>query len=185
MSAAARDLKPRLAGYLAEFETADALFLACRRMRDEGYTRWDAHTPFPVHGLDDAMGLSATKLPYLVLGGAACGAGLGLLLQWWTNAIDYPVIISGKPLFPLPANIPVIFEMTVLFGALSAFLGMLVFNGLPHYHHPLHKSVRFKRATRDRFFISVEAGDPRFEAAKTRALLQSLGSSAVEDLEED
>ena len=130
------------------------------------------------------MGVKSTKLPWLVLFGAATGSGLGLLLQWWTNAVDYPLIISGKPLFSLPANIPVIFETTVLFGALSAFIGMLAFNQLPQLYHPVFKSERFKRASSDRFFVSIEAADPKFDPDATRKLLESLGSSAVESLEE-
>ena len=174
----------KVTGILAEYDTATALVKACMELRDSGYSRWDAHTPFPVHGLDDAMGLRNSKLPRLVLGGGIVGGGLGLLLQYWTNAVDYPVIISGKPLFSIPANIPVMFEMTILLAALSAFVGMLAFNGLPRLHHPVFTSANFRRATCDRFFISIEAADPLYDPQGTRALLESSGSLSIEELGE-
>jgi hypothetical protein len=171
-----------LYGLLAEFEAVPDLMAAAEKVRDAGYTRWDTHTPFPVHGLSDAMGLRATRLPYVVLGGGLTGGALGLLMQWWMNAIDYPLIISGKPLFSLPANIPVMFELTVLFAAAGAFLGMLVLNGLPALYHPLLTNDRFRRATADRFFISIETDDPRFDPVATALFLRSLGGSAVEEV---
>ncbi len=171
-------------GYLAEFTTVNDLVLACEKVRDAGYERWDAHTPFPVHGLDGAMGIRTTKLPWLVFFAGASGAGLGLLMQWWMNAVDYPLIISGKPLFSIPANIPITFEVTVLLSAITAFVGMLAFNGLPRLHHPVFQSERFKRATDDRFFISIEARDPRFRSEETRSFLESLGPAQVESLED-
>ncbi len=171
-------------GVLAEFDTVAALLAAARGVRDAGYRRWDAHSPFPVHGLDRAMGVRPTLLPWLVLGGGLAGAGGSLLLQWWTNAIDYPYVISGKPFFSLPANIPVIFESTVLLAALTAFFGMLALNRLPELYHPVFKSDRFRRVTSDRFFIVIEAADPRFDPQRTPALLRSLGATAVEVLED-
>jgi hypothetical protein len=173
----------KLAGYLLEFETPEALAEACARVRDAGYTRWDAHTPFPVHGLDAQMGLKPTVLPWLVFGGGATGCLVGLGLQWWANAENYPLIISGKPFWSIPANIPVTFELTVLFSALTAFVGMLVLNGFPRLHHPVFSSNRFRRATTDRFFVSVEAGDPYFDEAETAKFLQGLGGSHLERLE--
>ena len=112
-------------GVLAEFEAADELVAAAEAVRDAGFTRWDTYSPFPVHGIDRAMGLRDTGLPWLVLGGGAAGALGGLLMQWWMNAQDYQFMISGKPLFSLPANIPVIFELTILLSAFAAFFGML------------------------------------------------------------
>jgi hypothetical protein len=175
---------PRLYGYLAEFETVSALVAACEQVRDEGFTRWDAHTPFPVHGLDAAMGLRSTKLPWLVFGAGASGAGLGLLMQWWMNAVDYPLNISGKPLFSIPANIPITFEVTILLSALTAFVGMLALNGLPQYYHPVFRSDRFRRVTDDRFFISIEARDPRCRGEETERWLAALGAVGVERLTE-
>jgi len=169
-------------GYLVSFASVEQLLQAAARVRDAGYTRWDAHTPFVVHGLDKAMGIRPTILPYLVFGGGLTGAACGILLQWFTNAHDYPFLISGKPIFSLPANIPVAFETTVLFSAITALVGMLALNLLPQLSHPLHGSRSFKRATDDRFFISIEARDPIFDPAATRELLESLGGSAVEEV---
>jgi hypothetical protein len=171
-------------GLLAEFTTVEDLLNAARECRDAGFRHWDAHTPFPVHGLNDAMGLKMTKLPLFVLAGGVTGGGLALLMQWWMNAHDYPLVFSGKPLFSLPANIPVLFELTILFSALGAFLGMLAFNLLPEYSHPLFSSEAFRRATQDRFFISIEARDPKFDAGRVRDFLECLGSTHVELVEE-
>ena len=172
-------------GILAEFTTVDVLLAAAEQVRDAGFQQWDAHAPFPVHGLNDAMGIKQTKLPLFVLGGGLTGGSLALLMQWWMNAINYKYLISGKPYFSVPANIPILFELTVLFSALGAFGGMLAFNALPQYHHPLFRSERFRRATQDRFFISIEASDPKFEPGRVRDFLECLGSIHVELVEED
>jgi hypothetical protein len=174
---------PRLAGFLVEFETAGDILAAAAKVRDAGYTRWDAHTPFPVHGLDRAMGLSDTKLPWIVMAGGTFGCLGGLALQWWTNAVNYPFVISGKPFWSIPANIPVTFELTVLFSALAAFLSVILLNGFPRWHHPVFSSERFRRATTDRFFVSIEAEDPLFDESKTPAFLRGLGGLNVERLE--
>jgi hypothetical protein len=174
----------RLWGLLAEFATVDDLLQASEQVRDAGFQAWDAHTPFPVHGLNDAMGIKMTRLPLFVLGGGLTGAALALLMQWWMNAVDYKYLISGKPYFGLPATIPIMFEITVLFSSLGAFVGMLAFNALPQYSHPLFKSERFRRATQDRFFISIEARDPKFDPAKVQDFLECLGSTQVERIED-
>ena len=174
----------KLYGYLAAFDKVDELLVGARKVRDAGYTRWDAHTPFVIHGLDAAMGIQKTVLPYIVFGAGLTGTAAGILLQWWTNAVDYPYLISGKPLFSLPANIPIAFETTILFAAISALVGMLALNGLPRLSHPLFASRAFKRVTDDRFFISIEASDPLFDATKTRELLQSISDQPVEEIED-
>jgi hypothetical protein len=174
----------KLYGLLAEFENVERLLEAAEKVRDAGYTRFDAHSPIPVHGLDEAMGIRSTRLPLVVLGGGASGLAAGLLLQWWTNAVDYPFMISGKPLFGLPAAIPVTFELTILLAALGAVGGLVVANGWPEFHHPLFASERFRRATSDRFFLSVEAADPRFDLTSARALLDSCGAVHVEEVED-
>jgi hypothetical protein len=174
----------KLYGLSIEFADPNALVSACQRVRDAGYKRWDAHTPFPIHGMDDAMGIRGTRLPLIVLGGGVTGAGLALLMQWWMNAIDYPFLISGKPFFGLPAAIPVTFELTILFSALAAFLGMWGLNGMPRLHHPLLKHRRCWRATSDRFIIVIEASDPLFDGRRTREFLSTLGGTAVEEVEE-
>jgi hypothetical protein len=168
--------------YLASFDKVDELLVGATKVRDAGYTRWDAHTPFVIHGLDAAMGVKKTVLPYIVFLGGLTGTTAGLLLQWFTNAFDYPFLISGKPLFSLPANIPVAFETTILFAAITSLVGMLALNGLPQLHHPLFRSRSFKRATDDHFFISIEAEDPLFDAAETRELLESISGQPVEEV---
>lgn len=170
MTAGGND-KGKLWGLLAEFASPQDLVRAAARVRDAGYTRWDAHTPFPVHGLDGAMGIRTTRLPYFVLGAGMIGTATGLLMQWWMNAIDYPLIISGKPFNSLPASIPVTFELTVLLASLTAFIGMLLLNQLPRFNHPLFRMGAFRRVTTDAFFLVIEATDPRFDREKTEQLL--------------
>jgi hypothetical protein len=137
-----------------------------------------------VHGLDQKMGVRPTALPWVVLGGGFTGFLTGLVMQWWMNAINYPLVISGKPLWSVPANIPVMFELTILFSAFGAFFGMLVMNGLPRFYRPHFRSERFRRATDDRFFIGIEARDRSFDPVRNRELLRSLGASHVEVIEE-
>ena len=188
-------------GMLVEFESEDALKAGCKRVREAGYSRWDAHTPYPVHGLDQAMGVRATILPWIVFIGGLTGCMVGIGLQLYTNGVElpfsvadtlidpflpsgYPYVVSGKPVFSVQANIPVIFELTILLSAFGAFFGMWGLNLLPRFHHPVFLSERFKRASQDRFFISIEAKDPLFERARTRVLATSLGGSFVEELVE-
>lgn len=174
----------RLWGLLAEFQSPDRLVDAAIQVREAGFKKWDAHTPFPLHGLDGAMGVRPTKLPWIVLAAGLTGCGGGLLMQWWMNAQDYKIIISGKPFWSVPASIPVAFELTILLSALTAFFGMMVFNGLPLFSHPLFRSARFRRVTSDRFFISIEASDPLFDIEKTERLLREAGSMNVERIED-
>jgi hypothetical protein len=169
-----------LAGYLAEFDTVDAILAAAEKVRDAGYRRWDTHTPFPVHGMDDAMGIRPTILPWLVAMGGVAGLLGGLALQVYTNSIDYQMFISGKPLVSLPAFIPVIFETTIAGAAFTAVFGMLVLNKLPMLYNPLFKSERFRRVTNDRFFVVIDATDPNFDEVETEKLLQSLNPIAIE-----
>ena len=164
---------------LAEFETPADLYLACERVRDAGYTRWDAHSPFPVHGLDGAMGMRRSSLPWIILVVALGGAASGFLLQAWVHSAAYPLTISGKPHFAWPAYVPITFELGVLGGALAAVFGMLGLNRLPRHHHPLFESARFARFSDDAFFISIEASDPRFEPGTTTRFLEAAGAAAV------
>ncbi|MBN2475745.1 MAG: DUF3341 domain-containing protein [Pirellulales bacterium] len=181
MDQAARETDSKqVAGLLAEFDGPQALKAAASGVREAGYTRFEAYSPFPVHGIDAAMGRRRTLLPWLVLGGGIAG-GLGaLLLQWWTNAVDYPYLISGKPWFSLPANIPVVFEAIILLSALAAFGGGLALSGLPELFHPLLSCARFRRATTDGFFLGIDASDPQFDESRTAALLRSLGAGETE-----
>ena len=167
-------------GVLAEFTTPAELYRACERVRDAGFTRWDAHTPFPVHGLERAMGLPRSPLPWIVLVMGLIGAALGFGLQWWVHASAYPLVISGKPFFSWPAFIPITFELGILFAALGAVFGMFGLNRLPMLHHPLFKSRIFERVADDAFFISIESWDPQFDPSTTRKMLESLGARSVE-----
>lgn len=172
--------RPEAAAVLARFDGPEALVAAARRVREEGYTRWDAHSPHPVHGIERAMGLRPTVLPWLVFGAGVAGMVAALGLQWWTNAVNYKLLISGKPYFSLPANIPVTFELIVLFSAGTAFLGALALNRLPEFAHPVFSSESVRRATTDGFFVSVESADPKFDEAQTADFLRSLGAEEVE-----
>lgn len=173
---------PEFYGLLAEFRTPDDLLHACEAVRDAGYTKWDSHMPYPVHHFEEKMGIRMTILPWIVLGGGITGLFGGLAMAYWMNGIDYPWIISGKPLFSLPAFFPIMFELTILLAAFGAFFGMWALNKLPEFHHPVFTSERFKRATNDRFFIHIAANDPVFEKEKTRALLEKAKAVAVEDI---
>lgn len=172
--------KEDIHGVVAYYDDVDGIMAASRKVRDAGFKRWDAYTPFPVHGIDDAMGTKPTILPWIVLGMGLTGLCVGLLLQWYTNAWDYKFLISGKPDWSLPANIPVTFELVILFSAYTAFFGMLALNKLPHLSNPLHKLPRFKRITDDRFAICIEAKDKNFDLERVRKLLGG-GAEHVED----
>ena len=167
-------------GVLARFAGPRELLHACERVRDLGFTRWDAHSPFPVHGLDRAMGLRDSRLPWIVLVLGLSGAAGAMLLQWWVHVHAYPLVISGKPLFSWPAFVPVTFEVGVLFGALGAVFGMFGLNRLPMHHHPLFASRTFERATDDGFFVSIESWDPKFDPHTTVRTLKDLGALDVE-----
>ena len=167
-------------GLVAEYDSPRALYHACEQVRDAGYRKWDAHSPFPVHGLEKAMGLGRSRLPYVTLLFGLTGAIGGMTLQLWANGIAYPLVISGKPFFNWQPYVPITFECGVLLAALSTVFGMFAFNKLPMLFHPLFGVPRFERVTDDTFFISVEAWDPKFDAAKTRGLLESTGAKRVE-----
>jgi mono/diheme cytochrome c family protein len=174
----------KLAGYLAEFDNVDDLVHACEKVRDAGYTKWDAHSPFPVHGIDDAMGIKMTILPWIVLGGGLTGLGSAILMQWWMNAVDYPFLISGKPYFSVPASVPIYFELTVLLSAITTFVSVLALNWLPALYHPLFRSERFKRATDDRFFVAIDEADPLFHKKRTKELLEGMSKFPIEDVQD-
>jgi hypothetical protein len=173
-----------LAGYLAEFDDVDAIIDAAEKVRDAGFRRWDVHSPFPIHGIDEAMNIRPTILPWLVLAGGLSGLVGGLLLQWYTMAHDYKYFISGKPPFSLPAFVPVMFECTIAGAAFTAVFAMLLLNKLPTLYNPLFKSERFRRATSDRFFVVIDATDPKFDEAGTAQFLKSLNPVAIERFED-
>lgn len=170
-------------GLLAEYATVEQVLAAAGRVREAGYRQFDVHSPIPIHGLDEAMGIRPTWIPKAVLAGGAIGTVAGVALQVLTNAFDYPFLVSGKPAFGWPAGIPVAFEVTILLAALGAVGGLVVAVGWPQLYHPLLKVERFSRVTSDRFFVSIEAADPRFDSAGTRALLEATGAQWVGDVE--
>jgi len=167
-------------GLLAEFADPGALYHAARDVREEGYRKFDTYSPFPIHGMDAAMGLGNSKVGFITLGGGLVGLALGTWLQWWTGAIDYPVNISGKPYFAIEPSIPVMFELTILFAAIATVVGMLVMNGLPRPYNPLFYSKRFQRATDDGFFLAVAANDGKFDLESTESFLKSVGATYIE-----
>ena len=184
MSEQAKPLAPgKTFGVMAEYATPRDLMHAAVVLREKGWTRMEAYSPFPVHGIDVALGHSGSKVPWIVLVGGLSGAAGGLLLQWWTSAVAYPLWIAGKPLFSLPAFVPITFELGVLLAAFSALFGMLALNKLPKPYDPVFKHSRFVRVTDDRFFIAIEAGDPLFDVAGAEKALTDVGGTHVEVLE--
>jgi hypothetical protein len=175
--------KSNLWGLLAQYENPHAVYKACEQVRDAGYNDWDACTPFPVHGLDKAMGLKPSKLPWIVLSVGIAGSSFALFFEAYAMGNLYPMIVGGKPLFSLPAFVPIWYEVTVLSSCVTAFLANWILNGLPRPHHPAFNSKAFERVTDDKFFIMVEATDPQFDLEKTKALLQGSGATLVEELE--
>lgn len=171
--------------YLAEFQTPGNVMHAAEKVRDAGYKRWDVHTPFPVHGMDRAMGLPDSRLGWIVLACGLTGCAAAFSLIYWTNGMDYPLIIGGKPPGSFPSMVPVMFELTILLSAFGSVFGMLGLNQLPRHHHPVFYSDRFDAASDDRFFISIEAADEKFDLEDTRALLESLGATHLELIQEE
>jgi Protein of unknown function (DUF3341) len=173
-------------GVLAEFPTPHELIHAVEKTREAGYRRIEAYTPFPVEGLSEALALKRNKVPLITLIGGLTGGLGGFFFQYWVSVIAYPVNIGGRPLNSWPAFIPVTFELTVLGAALSAVFGMLALNGLPRPHHPLFNVRRFVRhATSDRFFLCIEARDPKFNLSESARFLQGLHAAHVSEVEDD
>jgi len=177
--------EPVLFGVMAEFDEAEHFLAAVRRAREAGYQRMDAYSPNPLEGLSEAMRLPNSRVPLIVLIGALTGAVTGYFLQYWAAVISFPINVGGRPLNSWVSFIPITFELTVLFAAFAAFfIGILGINGLPHPYHPVFNVPQFGRATRDRYFICIEAGDPRFDAADARQFLEDLGPLGVYDVRE-
>ncbi|MBW2734441.1 MAG: DUF3341 domain-containing protein [Deltaproteobacteria bacterium] len=172
----------KLWGVLAEFSGPGDIFRACERVRDAGYTRWDSYTPYPVRNLDKAMGLSASKVPWVVFFLGILGAVGGMTLQWWASVVEYPIVYGAKPFFSWQAFVPVTFELGVLCASLAAFFGLLHFARLPQHYHPLFTSERFQGVTDDKFFIAIEAADGKFNLQETVDLLRSVGATQVEEV---
>ncbi len=177
------EIKPAL--LLAEYATPGEVMHAAESFRDAGYTVFDTHTPFPVHGMDRAMGLPDSRLGWIVLAMGLTGVSFGFWMIWWMNGVDYPIIIGGKPAFSIPSMIPICFELTILLSAFGAVFGMFGLNKLPQHHHPIFHSDRFASFSNDRFFLSVEAADPKFHLERTRDLLEKSHPAAIELIEDE
>jgi hypothetical protein len=171
-------------GMIAEFLTPADIMRAAERVRDAGFTRWDTFTPYPVHGMDKAMGLKNSRVGWFSFLGGVAGYTSGMLMIWFMNALDYPIIVGGKPMFSPFSAFPPSYELTILCGAFGALLGMLFLNRLPRLHHPLLKHRRFAGASHDKFYLVIECADPAYSERQTRALLESAGSKHIEIVEE-
>ena len=166
-------------GLMAEFRSPETLLHAAERASQEGFKRMDAYTPFPVEGLAEAIGFSRTRVPLIVLIGGIIGSVGGYFLQYWVAVLDYPLNVGGRPLNSWPAFVPVTFELTILSAALAAFFGVLALNGLPMPYHPVFNVEQFELASRNHFFLCIEAVDPKFDADATRKFLESLSPEGV------
>jgi hypothetical protein len=165
---------------IAEFDGPGPLLKAAEKVRDAGYKSFDCHSPFPIHGMDQAMGLKRSPLGWVVGTAAAIGVGGITFFQWWTSAVDYKYVISGKPFFSFQAYVPIIFGIGVLLSAFAAAFGMFHFNRLPRLHHPVFASEHFKKFSTGGFFVSIEASDTQFDAEQTKAFLDSIGAAYTE-----
>ena len=178
-----KSTKPKIYGLSAEFNDPDTLLVAAKQAHAAGYRRMDAYTPFPVHGMEEAIGFHDVTVPWTVfiagLTGAATGMGLELYAMWY----DYPLNVGGKPMVAWPQYIPVAYELTILFSAFGAVFGMLLFNGLPRLNHPVFNAPRFDLASQDRFFLCVERIDPKFDLEHTESFLRNLGAQTVSIVE--
>ena len=171
-------------GVIAEFTTPAGIMHAAEKVRDAGFTRWDVFTPFPVHGMDHAMGLKNSKVGWFAFLAGVTGYTTGMLMIWYMNSFDYPIVIGGKPMFSPFAAFPPSYELTILFGAFGSLGGMLFLNRLPRLHHPLLKHRRFSQVTHDKYFLVIECDDPKYSEKETARLLESTGSNHIEMVEE-
>jgi hypothetical protein len=166
-------------GVLAEYDSPQAIYHACEQIRDAGYRSFDSYTPFPVHGLDKAMGIKASYLPWIVLTAGTTGACLAMFFMIWVSAYDYPLNIGGKPPWSIPAFIPITFEVTVLFSGLTAVFGMFGINRLPRFNDPLFNIQRFAKATDDKFFVMIESRDPKYDRQHVSDFLRQSGATSI------
>lgn len=171
-------------GYIAEFDSPSAILKASKAVVKEGYTNFDTYSPFPIHGIEKAMNLPDSKLPWIVLMGGVLGCTLGFSLQTWVSTFAYKLVISGKPLFSYQAFVPVTFELMILFSAFGAVFGMFALNKLPQPYHPVFHKKSFKKVTCDGFFLTIEATDFKFHVDKTKVFLESIGGSDIELLKD-
>ena len=169
---------------MAEFDTPTEVVDAARKVREAGYTKTDAFSPFPIHEMDEALGIRRSILPYLVFGGGVTGLLLGVGLQVFVHYFEYPMNVGGRPYISIPSFVPVSYELTILLAGITAVLGMLFLNGLPRPYHPVFNVPRFALATREKFFLIIESADPKFEYGDTKSFMESLKPQEVFDVDE-
>jgi hypothetical protein len=168
-------------GVVAEFENSGALLAAAEKIRDAGYKRFEVYSPFPIHGMDDAMGLKQSPLGFIVFAVGSIGCIGALLLQWWTSAVDYPIVYSGKPYFALPAFVPITFELTVILSGFTAMVGMFALNRMPRFFHPMFYSENFcKKASDDGFFAAIFVWDEKFNVREVKQFFKTIGGKNIE-----
>lgn len=180
---AMKERDTRLYGLLAEFDSPDELLEATEKAYQAGYRKMDGYTPFPIEGLPEALGFGRPKLPMVVLIGGIVGALIGFFMQYYASVIDYPINVGGRPLNSWPAFIPITFELTILFAAFAAILGMFALNGLPMPYHPVFNVERFEQASRDHFFLCIESRDAKFDLHSTRQFMESLEPKSIFEVE--
>jgi hypothetical protein len=181
MSAPVVELNP-LYGLMAEFETPGQLVAAARRVREAGFKKFDAYSPYPIHELDEAMDLHDNRVSLFTLIGGLCGCAGGFGLCSWVSSVAWPINIGGRPLISAPMFIPVTFECTILIAGLTAAIGMILLNGLPSPYHPVFNVERFANAARSKFFLCIESADPKFDKTATLSFLESLGPEEIEEV---
>lgn len=174
----------KIYGLLAEFDTPTEMVEAARKVRDAGYKKTDAFSPFPLHEIDEALGIKRSILPFMVFGGGLTGLLTGIGLQYFVHVFDYPIIVGGRPFFSLPSFIPVTYELTILLAAFTAVFGMIALNGLPQPYHPVFNVPRFALASREKFFLLIERKDAKFDYDETRNFMLTLNAQEVFDVAE-
>ncbi|MCY7346616.1 MAG: DUF3341 domain-containing protein [Pyrinomonadaceae bacterium] len=177
-------MKKDIYGLLAEFDTPTELVDAANKVREAGYKKTDAFSPFPLHEIDEALGVKRTILPFMVFGGGVIGLLSGIGLQWFVHVWDYPILVGGRPYFSIVSFVPASFELTILLAAFTAVFGMIALNGLPQPYHPVFNVPRFALATREKFFLLIERKDEKFNYAETKSFMESLNPQEVFDVEE-
>lgn len=177
-------MEKNIYGIMAEFDTPTQLVDAARQVRDAGFVKTDAFSPFPLHEIDEALGIKRSILPFLVFGGGIVGLLSGICLEVFVHVIDYPIIVGGRPHLSVPSFIPPAYELTILLAAFTAVFGMILLNGLPQPYHPVFNVPRFALASRDKFFLLIETKDPKFDYEETKSFMQNLNPQEVFDVEE-
>ncbi len=177
------EMPQKLYGLIARFRDCPELYNAAKKVRDAGFKKWDVFAPLPIHGMDAAMGLKRSKVPFFTFIGGATGLTIATLMIWYMNAYDYPLVVGGKPYFSPVFPFPVMYELTILLAAFGTLFGMFITNKLPRHNHPVFNLERFKRGSDDEFFIVIESKDPHFELEKTKGFLEEIGGLEITSLE--